>query len=117
MANPTRPARIRGDGTLVDQVVKVRKSRKEGVTWFAQDGGGPYTITFDTPSPFNPSTYTVNTGGNTSTGPVIGDEGKQYRYEIAKADGSKRQGFVAVVTHLDEAVETAGFAIPGLAAR
>ena len=58
------PIRISAAGVVLDPVVKVKTG--QDVAWIAQDGGGPWTITFDT-SPFSQSVYTVPRGGIAGT--------------------------------------------------
>jgi hypothetical protein len=96
------PIRISKDGQVIDKVVKARKGRNEDVEWIAQDGGGPWTITFDKvstepstypvapDSPFSQPTYTVDKGGRRSTtgGPVKGVANRTYRYRVRDAAGN-----------------------------
>lgn len=90
------PVRISGAGLVIDRVVKVRGDRKEDVLWIAQDGGGPWRITFDKASsapsthpvepdsPFTKREYIVQKGGSEGTtgGPVKGIAGRTYRYTV-----------------------------------
>jgi hypothetical protein len=90
------PVRISGAGLVIDRVVKVRGDRKEDVLWIAQDGGGPWRITFDkissTPStypvepgsPFTKPEYIVAKGGSggSTGGPVKGIALRTYRYTV-----------------------------------
>ena len=58
----------------------------QDVAWIAQDGGGPWTITFDT-SPFSQSVYLVPRGGIVrTTGGAIGPAGT-YRYTVRDETG------------------------------
>lgn len=90
------PVRISRTGQIIDRAVAVRKSRAENLRWVAQDGGGPWTITFDKDSsakgkykvakgsPFKEDEYEVPRGGSVTTtgGPVKGNPKNTYRYQV-----------------------------------
>jgi hypothetical protein len=89
------PIRISGVGVVLDRVAKVK--RGQGVRWIAQDGGGPWTITFPGGSPFSGSEYRVPRGGTVSTtngakGPV----GKTYRYTVSNENVQTDEAEVVV---------------------
>jgi hypothetical protein len=66
---------------VLDQVAHVTNG--EDVNWFAQDGGGPWTVTFAT-SPFKKSnTYKVPRGTSIqTTDGADGTVGKRYGYTV-----------------------------------
>jgi hypothetical protein len=90
------PIRISKTGEIIDRAVTVRKSRTENVEWIAQDGAGPWTITFDKTStakgkykvakgsPFKEDSYEVPRGRSVTTtgGPVRGNPENTYRYQV-----------------------------------
>ena len=90
------PIRISGKGRIIDRAVGVRKSRDENVEWIAQDGEGPWTITFCQDSsgqgkykvakgsPFKEDEYEVPRGRSITTtgGPVRGNPQNTYRYQV-----------------------------------
>jgi hypothetical protein len=92
------PVRISREGLVIDRVVKVRISRHEDILWIAQDGGGPWTITFGKQSneestyppapgsPFTKAEYTVDKGGSggSAGGPFPGTASKTYRYTVSE---------------------------------
>ena len=104
------PVRISKTGQVIeaDKVKKVKKSEETNLKWVAQDGEGPWIVTFnkadsvgDTPtypvepgSPFSEDSYEVPRGGTEVTrgGPVRGKVKKTYRYTVTNKD-------TGVVTH------------------
>jgi hypothetical protein len=97
------PIRISKTGQVVDSVVRVFKSRRGELEWRAQDGGGPWTITFGKASgaasnhpvapgsPFNQNTFTVSAGGSTRSGPVRDDANvnRTYRYTVTEKESGR----------------------------
>ena len=88
------PVRISSEGVVLDREVNVKKG--QDVCWIAQDGGGPWTITFKN-GPFLRNTYTVPRGGRECTtegakGPV----GKTYRYTVSNGNGQTDEAEVTV---------------------
>ena len=80
------PVRISMAGVLLPSVVIVRVG--QDLIWIAQNGGGPWTVTFDGGSPFSESKYRVPRGGTVSTrGGVKGPAGKIYRYTVSDESG------------------------------
>lgn len=93
------PVRISKAGVVIDRVAKVRISRHDDVLWIAQDGGGPWTITFGkqssepgtyplaSGSPFTEGEYTVDKGasGGSAGGPYPGTSSKTFRYTVSDA--------------------------------
>lgn len=100
---PPVPVRISREGKVVsgDRVVKVKKERGDNVRWIAQDGGGPWKITFDKVStdpstypvepgsPFSAAMYDVTAGGSggSTGGPINGVVFRTYRYRVRNASG------------------------------
>ena len=80
---PVRISKTTGLIVPVDRLVKLRKG--ETVVWVAQDGGGPWRITFSGATPFSQSVYIVPPGGSVNSGPAIGDEDETYTYEVSPA--------------------------------
>jgi hypothetical protein len=95
--------RINATGQVEDTPVKVSKRNSDDVLWVATGNGGPWTITFDKGSSSEPSTFDVASGSpfsepsytvaqgasNGSTGgPVAGEVGKTYRYNVRNAAGT-----------------------------
>jgi len=94
---PVVPIRILETGTVLDKSVTVNIG--QDVEWIAQNGGGPWTITFDAGSPFSQSTYWVPRGGRVRTvGGAAGPHGKTYPYTVKDEAGvSRGKGEIVVV--------------------
>jgi hypothetical protein len=83
---PPVPIRISAAGVVLDRVANVKTG--QDVKWIAQDGGGPWTITFKT-SPFSGNTYTVPRGGTVeTTGGAKGRVRKRYPYSVMDQTGT-----------------------------
>ena len=95
---PTPPVivRISSAGVVLDQVAHVTNG--QDVKWVAQDGGGPWTVTFPT-SPFKSSnTYKVPRGGSIqTTGGAKGTVSKRYGYTVMDEAGQITDKTAAVV--------------------
>jgi hypothetical protein len=64
------PVHIRHDGEVDNELVNVRKSAGEQVTWYSD--GDEFSIRF-TVSPFAEHTFHVPAGGSVSSGPIRPD--------------------------------------------
>ena len=77
-------------GRALQRVAHVSKGANEELMWVATGNGGPWKVTFDkgTPSPFSQATYTVPRGGpaQTNGGPVNGNVGVTYKYNVRDAN-------------------------------
>ena len=94
-ATPPVIVRISSAGVVLDQVAHVTNG--EDVKWVAQDGGGPWTVTFGT-SPFSRSKYKVPRGGSIqTTGGADGTVGKRYGYTVMDEAGEITDKAAAVV--------------------
>lgn len=96
------PIRISETGQVVDPKARVFKSRGGEVEWRAQDGGGPWTITFgktggggsthpvEPGSPYNQNTFTVPPGGSARSGRIRENANatKTYRYTVTDRSGT-----------------------------
>lgn len=96
------PVRISREGRIVDpdRAARVSQPRHDDVRWIAQDGGGPWKITFgkvnNAPStyppapgsPFTANVYIVDRGGSggSAGGPIPGAGGRTYRYTVSDFD-------------------------------
>jgi len=96
------PIRISDKGRVVDVQARVFKSRGGEVEWRAQDGGGPWTITFgktdggssthpvEPGSPYARTSFTVPPGGSTRSGLIRANANvdKTYRYTVTDQSGT-----------------------------
>jgi hypothetical protein len=96
------PIRISNTGQVVDARVRVFKSRGGEVEWRAQDGGGPWTITFgkmgggasthpvEPGSPYGRNSFTVPPGESIKSGPIRenANVNKTYRYTVTDRSGT-----------------------------
>ena len=104
MQTPTDPVpiRISDRGEVVDSRARVFKSRGGEVEWRAQDGGGPWTITFgktgggasthpvEPGSPYGQNSFTVPPGGSTRSGRIRDNANvnRTYRYTVTDRSGA-----------------------------
>jgi hypothetical protein len=87
--------RISSAGVVLDPVAHVMNG--QDVKWVAQDGEGPWTVTFGT-SPFTRKTYKVPRGGSKeTTGGADGTVGKRYGYTVMDETGQITDKDAAVV--------------------
>ena len=94
VSEPPVPVRISRAGVVLDRVAKVMMG--QDVTWIAQNGGGPWTVTFNT-SPFNQSQYNVPKGSTVTTkGGANGPAGKVYQYAVSNGQTTDQADVIVV---------------------